>query len=220
MDHTDPVIKQENVETLLDKKFLRVYDLKYAPGKHYFNASRRPLQELACVKDEESFRRMTPDAASCVVILRLPGQEDRLLLTREYRYPAGRTLLGIPAGLMDPEDRNAAEPAIETAKREIREETGLEVKASDRVFVLNPLLFSSPGMTDESNALVCAVLEVPDLSGLSTAGQEGAEQITDFVTVTRAEAEKLLRDGRDDRGYYYSVYTWASLMTFVTGMYQ
>ena len=220
MDHMDPIINQENVETLLDKKFLRVYDLRYAPGKHYFNASRRPLEELASVKDEEAFQRMTPDAVSCTVILRLPGQEDRLLLTREYRYPAGRTLLGIPAGLMDPEDRDAAEPAVETAKREIREETGLEVKASDRIYVFNPLLFSSPGMTDESNALVCAVLELQDLSGLSAKGQVGAEQITDFVAVTRAEAEKLLRDGRDDRGNFYSVYTWASLMLFVTGMYQ
>ena len=216
----DPEIRQENVETLLDKKFLRVYDLKYAPGKHYFNASRRPLEELACVKDDDAFRRMTPDAASCVVVLRVAGEEDRLLLTREYRYPAGRILLGIPAGLVDPEDRDAAEPAIETAKREIREETGLTVKDTDRVFVINPLLFSSPGMTDESNALVCAVLDLQDLSGLSNGGQTGAEQITDFVTITREEAQKLLRDGRDDRGYYYSVYTWASLMTFVTGMYQ
>lgn len=28
----EPEIRKENVETLLDKKFLRVYDLKYAPG--------------------------------------------------------------------------------------------------------------------------------------------------------------------------------------------
>lgn len=215
----DSGIQKENVETLLDKKFLRVYDLKYAPGKHYYNASRRTADDLAAVRDDDAFRKMLPDAVSCVVILRLPGEEDRLLLTHEYRYPAGRFLLGIPAGLMDPEDREKPEPALETAKREIREETGLEAGEKDSLFVLNPLLFSSPGMTDESNALVCAILNVPDLSGLTQSGTEGAECIRDFVTVTRDEAKELLKRGTDRNGFYYSIYTWASLTVFATGLY-
>lgn len=215
----EPEIRKENVETLLDKKFLRVYDLKYAPGKHYFDASRRTADDLAAVRTDEEFRRMLPDAVSCVVVLRIPGEEDRLLLTHEYRYPAGRFLLGIPAGLMDPEDRDCPEPAIETAKREIREETGLAAGENDRFFVLNPLLFSSPGMTDESNALVCAVMNVPDLNGLTQDGTEGAECIKDFVTVTREEAGELLKRGTDSNGFFYSIYTWASLTVFVNGMY-
>ena len=215
----EPEIRKENVETLLDKKFLRVYDLKYAPGKHYFNASRRTADDLAAVRDDDAFRKMLPDAVSCVVVLRIPGEEDRLLLTHEYRYPAGRYLLGIPAGLMDPEDKDCPEPALETAKREIREETGLTVGEKDSLFVLNPLLFSSPGMTDESNALVCAVIHVPDLSGLTQSGTEGAECIRDFVTVTRDEAEELLKNGTDHNGFFYSIFTWASLTVFVNGMY-
>ena len=214
----EPVILKENVETLLDKKFLRVYDLKYAPG-NYYNASRRTADELVALRSDDEFRRMLPDAVSCVVILRLPGEEDRLLLTHEYRYPAGRFLLGIPAGLMDPEDRECPEPALETAKREIREETGLTAGENDRLFVLNPFLFSSPGLTDESNALVCAILNVPDLKGLTQDGTEGTECIRDFVTVTRDEALDLLKRGADRDGFYYSIYTWASLTVFVNGMY-
>lgn len=54
------------------------------------------------VKSDEEALAMLPDAVSCFVIIRLPGGDDRLLLSWEYRYPAGRFLLGVPAGLLDP----------------------------------------------------------------------------------------------------------------------
>ena len=216
----EPSIIRENVETLLDKKFIRVYDLHYAPGRSYYNASRRSLEDLAAVKNDEEFRNMIPDAASCVVVVRQKNEPDRLLLAYEYRYPAGRYLLGIPAGLVDPADREKPNPALETARREIFEETGLTVKESDRLFLINPLVFSTPGMTDESNALVCAVVDVEDLNWMSREGNEGAECIRDFKLITAEEAEKLLRDGRDENGNYYSLYTWAALMMFATKRYE
>ena len=146
---------QENVKPLFDSPFIRVADLQYAPGKHYYNASRRKIEDMVAVKSEEEFRTMLPDAVSCVVVLDMPGEEPRLLLSYEYRYPAGQFLLSVPAGLIDQEDQVGDDPVTATAVREIREETGLEVREGDSVRVVNPLLFSTPGMTDESNALVC-----------------------------------------------------------------
>ena len=99
-----PDLSRNQVESLLETPFLRVADLRYAEGKHYYVATRRPLDHLVAVRCEEDFRAMQPDAVTCVVILRTPGDEPRLLLMREYRYPAGRFLLSPPAGLMDPED--------------------------------------------------------------------------------------------------------------------
>jgi len=213
-------ISIENVETLFDSPYIRVADLQYAPGKHYLDATRRTIEDLAAVKSDEAFRKMLPDAVSCVVILEVPGEEPCLLLSYEYRYPAGRFLLGVPAGLIDEKDKAEKNPILFTALRELREETGLEAGEGDCVTVVNPLLFSTPGMTDESNALVCMVLHPADLSVLSQEGAEGSEQFDGFALLTREAAEGILQKGRDEHGNYYSVYTWAALMYFVSGMWR
>ena len=149
-----PEIKKEQVKPLFESRFIKVFDLQYEEGKHYFDATRRPLENLMAIKSDEEFKTALPDAVTCVVIVTLPGEEPKLLLDYEYRYPAGQFLLSPPAGLLDPEDAACAEPLLATAKREIEEETGLVLSATDKLFVINPLLFSTPGMTDESNALV------------------------------------------------------------------
>ena len=164
---------------------------------------------------------MLPDAVSCVVICNKTGEEPKLLLSYEYRYPTGRFLLSVPAGLLDPEDANAKHPILTTAIREIHEETGIVVDENkDELKVINPLLFSTPGMTDESNALVCVVLNDHDLSGLTQDGAEGQECFDGFSLITKDEAKKILKDGVDGRGHFYSVYTWAALMYFSLDMWK
>ncbi len=216
----ETLIIREKIETLFDSPFLRVFDLQYAPGKHYYNATRRTLEDLTAVKSDSDFKGMLPDAVSCIVILDMPGDEPRLLLSYEYRYPAGRFLLSVPAGLIDEEDRKEEQPVLSAAVREIREETGLEVREGDCVTIVNPLLFSTPGMTDESNALVCVRLHPEDLSVLSQEGAEGSEQFDGFVLLTKSEALAILKNGRDQRGNYYPLYTWAAMMYFAADMWK
>ncbi len=66
--------------------------------------------------------------------------EHKLVLVRQYRYAAGRFLLEIPAGTLEP-----GETPEETARRELREETGYTAER------LRPLgsFFSAPGFCDE-----------------------------------------------------------------------
>ena len=45
-----PIIKKEQVETVYDSRFIKVFDLQYEPGKHYFDATRRSIENLAAVK--------------------------------------------------------------------------------------------------------------------------------------------------------------------------
>ena len=216
-----PKITKDCVESVVDKKFLRVFDLKYAEGKHYFDATRRELDRLVAPMDEAEFKAMTPDAVSCVVIVELPGKEPQLLFSYEYRYPTGRFLLSVPAGLMDPEDLEKENPLIETAKREIYEETGVVVDENrDEIFVINKLLFSSPGMTDESNGLVCVKLHLDNLDMLDQTGAVGQEFFDGFELVSEEKARELIRAGIDDKGHYYSVYTWAALMYFISGLWK
>jgi len=215
-----PEIKKENVRTLFESRFIRVFDLQYEEGKHYFDATRRSADNLMAIKSEEEFRSALPDAVTCVVILNMPGEEPKLLLDYEYRYPAGQFLLSPPAGLLDPEDALCNEPLLATAKREIEEETGLVIREKDKLFTINPLLFSTPGMTDESNALVCAVIYPDDISALTQQGAVGTECFNGFELLTKAEAAKLLTDGRDKNGIFYSVFTWAALMYFVSDVWK
>ena len=210
--------KKEQIETLFDEKFLRVYDLKYAPMGHYYNASRRAKDALAAVKEEKEFKAMLPDAVTCVPILIDGSGEAKLLLAREYRYPVGQYLVSPPAGLMDPEDAKEEEPLFATARRELMEETGLQLTAQDKMTVVNPLLFSSPGMTDESNAIVCVVVERENFSNLTQDGAEGQEKFGGFALTDLETAKKYLKEGRDADGIFYSVYTWIALMWFVSGM--
>ena len=212
--------KKEQIETLFDEKFLRVYDLKYAPTGHYYNASRRAKDALAAVKEDNEFKEMLPDAVSMVVIFKGSDGEAKLLLTKEYRYPVGRFLLSVPAGLMDPEDADAEQPLFETARRELMEEAGLALTEKDRISIVNPLLFSSPGMTDESNAIVCVVVERDGTEGLSQTGAVGQEKFDGFVLTDLKTAKKYLKEGRDADGIFYSVYTWIGLMWFVSGMWK
>ena len=168
----------------------------------------------------EEFRQMLPDAVSCVVILKIRGQEPRLCLSREYRYPAGHFLLSVPAGLLDPEDATEENPVFHAAARELREETGITLEESDSIRLVNPLVFSTPGMTDESNALVQIILNREEMPKVSQEGAVGTECFDGFLLLTKEEAQKILKDGVDDQGFFYPLYTWAALMCFATGMWK
>ena len=215
-----PIIRKENVKTLFETKFIHVFDLQYAEGKHYYDASRRPLDKLMAINSDEEAKTALPDAVTCFVILKVKDDEPKLLLAREYRYPAGQFLTSPPAGLLDPEDENAEDPILATAKREIFEETGIILTEKDSLYTISPLLFSTPGMSDESNALACAVVNLEDTSCLTQAGAEGQELFDGFVLVSKEEARKMLNDGRDAEGNFYSMYTWASLMYFISDLWK
>lgn len=215
-----PVIRKENVKPLFESAYINVYDLQYDEGKHYYNASRRKLDTLPSVKADDAFRAMLPDAVTCIVILQEKGREPKLLLTEEYRYPVGQFLLSPPAGLLDAEDMDAENPVLSAAGRELKEETGIELHENDKLFIVNPLLFSSPGMTDESNALACAVVGLDNLSSLSQEGAVGSELFRGFRLLSAGEAKEILRAGKDAEGLFYSVYTWAALMYFISDLWR
>ena len=224
-----PKITKQNIKTLLETKFIKVFDLQYAEGRHYYNATRRSADDLVAVKSTEEFQNMLPDAVSCITIWNPSNGEPKLLLNREFRYPAGQFLLSVPAGLIDPADKEEDEPLLVTAKRELKEETGMDATLVNPRFitgvdealleeVINPCLFSTPGMTDESNALVKIVLNRDTLTGMSQDGAEGSECFDGFSFLTKEQAQKILKDGVDEYGIFYSVYTWTALTYFVADM--
>ena len=85
----------------------------------------------------------TKTDAVCIVPIFDNGD---LLVTREFRYAINGYCLEFPAGLIDP-----GETPVEAAKRELKEETGLN---TEKVLFTIPGGYSSAGMTDEKVAIV------------------------------------------------------------------
>ena len=214
-----PVLNKDQVKPLLETRFIKVADLQYNEMGHYYSVSRRPCGQVPLMSDDE-FRGMVSDAVTCIVIVKTSTDEPRLLLTKECRYPVGQFLRSPPAGLIDAADRATENAVLSAAKREIEEETGLSVKDTDRIFVVNPLCFSSPGLTDESNALACAVVDIEEDFTFSAENAESTERIGDYTLYSREDAARVLRQGLDDDGIFYSVYTFLALMYFVSGLWE
>ena len=194
-------INKDHIEALYEARFLNMYDLQYAEGKHYFEVTRRGKENLVAKKSDAEFREMLPDAVTIAVVLHLPENKTRLLMSYEYR---------------DPDDRENDDPLVSAAIREIREETGLTVKESDKVYVLNPCAFSSPGMTDESNAFLCAEITLDHLDDLNQNGAEGSELFNGFELLDREQAREIFRTGRDKHGNFYSLAAWMVLSIFLS----
>ncbi len=113
----------------------------------------------------------------------VPLTEDgRLLLIRQYHHAIGRALLGIPAGTLEPD-----EPPIETARRELVEETGFRASHLSELVAFYP----SPGYTDERLVVFLAEGCRP------TGGGPNPDELIDLVPVPLAEVGALLAAGPD-----------------------
>lgn len=89
---------------------------------------------------EDAFRRLVLEHPGAVVVLAL-DEAERVCCLRQYRHPAGRRFVELPAGLLDQE----GEEPEDVARRELREEVGLE--AEDWTWLTSA--YSSPGISEE-----------------------------------------------------------------------
>ena len=90
--------------------------------------------------EEEPFKRLVLEHPGAAVILAI-DDEERVFCLWQYRHPARTRFVELPAGLCDTD----GEEPIEVARRELREEAGLE--ARDWTPLGSP--YSSPGISTE-----------------------------------------------------------------------
>ncbi len=88
----------------------------------------------------EPFRRLVLEHPGAVVILAV-DDDERVFCLWQYRHPARRRFVELPAGLCDGDD----EAPLEVARRELREEAQLE--AGDWTSLATT--YSSPGISAE-----------------------------------------------------------------------
>lgn len=175
--------KVQNLETLAQTKFLSLYNANYinkgGNKKTWTIATRKSKEAL-----EDQFFNGKEDKVDAVVILAYHKDEKKLVAIKQFRMPINNYVYELPAGLIDNND-----DIISTVKRELKEETGLDLEE----VIENKIgqkLYLSPGMTDESVSLVYCTC-------LGKISDENLEEDEDIETIllSKEDAIKILNSG-------------------------
>lgn len=167
-----------NVEQQTNNKFLNMYNLEYHNEKtgkdfNYYVASRKDKDNLVAVTGDHG----KADAAMMFCMYK----NGDVALIKQFRPAINSYVYESPAGLID-----AGENAIDTVKREVFEETGLQVL--DCYELIKPS-YTSEGMSDESLSVwMCEVDGEPD-----TSHKEENEDI-EVVTVKAKDILRFLKE--------------------------
>ena len=173
--------KIKEVEVLAKTKFLSLYNAKYenknGKERNWTIASRKGNDVLT-----KTLIQGKEDKVDAVVIVAFHKREKKLVLVKQFRVPINDYIYELPAGLVD-----EGEEAIVSLKRELKEETGLDVieiipsMGRDKVYL-------SPGMTDESVNLVYCICD----GEISKDGLEDDEDLEPLL-ISKEEAKVILQ---------------------------
>ena len=138
---------------------------------------------------EHEFARITVEHPGAVIVLAVDADE-RVLCLRQYRHASGHVFVELPAGLRDAGD----EPAVETAKRELREEAEMSAGSWRQLLSTYP----SAGLTDEVHEIFLA----RDLSPASRGDFEMLHEEAEIEVVWAPMADLLdaVLEGRVRQG--------------------
>jgi ADP-ribose pyrophosphatase len=173
--------KIKNVKTLVETKFVGLYDVKYNnknnDERHWMVASRKGEKELS-----EIYLENKEDKIDAVVICALHKDENKLVLIKQFRVPINNFIYELPAGLVDNnEDIKTA------AARELKEETGLNLIEINKVNSKGKV-YLSPGMTDESVAFIYCLCD----GQISQEFLEDDEEI-EALLISKDQAKEILK---------------------------
>lgn len=177
--------KVKNIKTLSKTKYLSLYSADYTNKKgnlkNWIIASRKSLEDI-----ENKFFNNEEDKIDAVVIIAKHVDEDKLVVIRQFRVPINDYVIELPAGLVD-----GSENFEEAVRRELKEETGLDLIEIDRE-ATKEKVYISVGMTDESIALVKCTCN-------GVVSQENLEEDEDIevVMLNKEEAKELINSNEN-----------------------
>lgn len=129
---------------------------------------------------QESVREHISHPGAVVIMAFLPN--GNLVFERQFRYPLHQVFLELPAGKIDP-----GEPPLETAKRELREETGYVAEYWQYLGVMHPCI----GYSNER-------IEIFAARDLHPAGSQELDhnEFLEVVEISPAQAKQSVWDGK------------------------
>ncbi|TCP59574.1 ADP-ribose pyrophosphatase [Tumebacillus sp. BK434] len=120
--------------------------------------------------------------------------DEKILLVKQFRKPTERVLIETPAGKLE-----RGENPLESAKRELEEETGYQAKEWKHL----ASFFTSPGFADE-------LMHAYVATGLTLKQQNlDDDEFLDVLEVSADEAQQMVADGQIyDAKTLACVYWW------------
>lgn len=140
----------------------------------------------------ESVREWIAHPGAVVVIAALDN--GKLLFERQFRYPLRRIFIELPAGKID-----SSEHPLDTAKRELREETGYKAKTWRHLGTMHPCI----GYSDER-------IEIFWAHGLSYVGHDRDQgEFLEMIEMSIGDALLAVRDGEITDAKTVTALMWA-----------
>ena len=185
-------MEYQGIRKVHEGKFITRYDVDYVtaegnPKTYEIISRNRNIQTL------DDLQNRKPNA---VVMILTDESGELILVNREYRMVMAQWIYNFPAGLIDP-----GESPEESARRELREETGLRIVRIDDVLDNS---YSAVGFSNERNVCVFGIAE-----GEFRKSTSDAEEITPGW-YTKEEIKQLLRTEPFAARTQAYCYAWAN----------
>jgi len=185
-------MKYQGIRKIHEGRFITRYDVDYVtaegnPKTYEIISRNRNIQTL------DDLQNRKPNA---VVMILTDESGELILVNREYRMAMAQWIYNFPAGLIDP-----GESPEESARRELREETGLRIVRIDDVLDNS---YSAVGFSNERNVCVFGIAE-----GEFRKSTSDAEEITPGW-YTKEEIKQLLRTEPFAARTQAYCYAWAN----------
>ena len=185
-------MEYQGIRKVHEGKFITRYDVDYVtaegnPKTYEIISRNRNIQTL------DDLQNRKPNA---VVMILTDESGELILVNREYRMAMAQWIYNFPAGLIDP-----GESPEESARRELREETGLRIVRIDDVLDNS---YSAVGFSNERNVCVFGIAE-----GEFHKSTSDAEEITPGW-YTKDEIKQLLRTEPFAARTQAYCYAWAN----------
>lgn len=183
----------KGIEKKEEGRFITRYDLTYETA----DKKEKVYEIISRKKNIENYEALHGEKPDAVVIIATDESGERILVDREFRLAVGDWVYNFPAGLIDP-----GEEPEESARRELWEETGLEL------YEINDFIgpsYSAVGFSNEIN--VCVVGRARGEFHESTSTVEEIKP----GWYTRAEIRELLKTERFAARTQAYCYLWSRM---------
>ena len=161
----------------VEGKFTALYNLIYENKV----GSEKVYEMISYDKNMTMESNIYDRSANSVVLMVFNRDKTKILLNKEFRLAVNHIVYNTPAGLID-----KGEDYIEAAKRELKEETGLDIIEIIKVL---PPCFSAVGLSNDKNICIFCIAD-----GNINSEKSGEDEEIEPIWVDKKEALSILED--------------------------
>lgn len=181
----------KGIRKIQESRFITRYDVDYETAE----GNRKTYEIVSRNRDIRTLEQLQNKTPDSVIMILTDESGERILVNREYRMAMAQWIYNFPAGLIDP-----GESPEESARRELWEETGLDLIRIDDVLDGS---YSAVGFSNERNVCVFGAA-----AGTFRKSTSDAEEIVPGW-YTKEEIKELLRKEAFAARTQAYCYAWA-----------